>query len=177
MATVTITEALQSIKIASERVRKKRAEVQNRVAYDARLQDPLAGKGGSKEYIKAELQSVADLEENIVKTRLAIQRANFENFLVINDVERTVAAWLIWRREIAAQREAFFTVVSTQIGRVRQALAQPIRVAQDVQTAPANAEVNVDERKWAQEHEQIGEILGVLDGRLSAFNATHTIEV
>jgi hypothetical protein len=179
MATVTITEALQSIKIVTERVAKKRKEVLSRVAYDSRLQDPLAGKGGSKDYIKAELQAIAALEENVVKTRLAIQQVNFSNTLTINDVERTVAAWLIWRREVAGNREAFYTQVSNQIRTFRQTLAQPTRtsVANAELLAPANAEVNIDERAWAEGHEQIGEILGVLDGRLSAFNATHTIEV
>jgi hypothetical protein len=175
---VTITEALQSIKIATERIAKKRREVLNRVAYDARLQDPLAGKGGTKAYIKAELQSIADLEENVVKTRLAIQKANFEHELAVEGTTRTVAAWLVWRREIAQSRTMYYDQVSNAVTAVRKALAQTtLRGAAAEIVPPADATVNIDETAWAADHEYIGTILGVLDGRLSAFNATHTIEI
>lgn len=178
MATMTITEALQSIKIATDKIAKKRSEIQQRVTHDSRMVDPLAQKGGSKEYIKAELQSIADLENNIVATRLAIQSANATNTLTVNGVERSVAAWLIWRREIAPAQQNGLAQLSNQIRTARaQALSANRTALTNMQQAAADVVVNLDERKLAEDSEALGEILGVLDGRLSAFNATHTIEV
>lgn len=154
----------------------KQIEVCAQTAHDSRMVDPLAQKGGSKEYIKAEMQSIAALEDNVVNTRLAIQKANADNVININGIEKSVAAWLIWRREVAPLLQSFFRNVDSKLTQSRAQIAQANRSLAAGATA-SDLVVYVDEKKIAEDAETIGEVLGVLDGRLSAFNATHTIDV
>lgn len=179
MAEMTISEGLQSIKTATSRIAKKRAEVQTRIAYDGRLQDPLAKAGGSEEFIKSELQAINDLEGNVLKTRLAIQKANFDTELTIGKFTMTVAGWLVWRREISGNRSQYYNTVNREVQRLRQAVltAANTRAALNAEDKIVDVKVNVNEKKWAEESEELDEVLGQLDGRLSAFNATHTIDV
>jgi hypothetical protein len=173
----TITEALQSIKTSAEKIAKKRREIAQRVTNDSRMVDPLANKGGTAEYIRQELQAIADLEANIVKARLAIQAANQQESITVGGIEHTVAGWLVWRREIAGPQETFFGQVSGNIQKQRTQVAGLNRTQTVPAVAPNDLTVYINEKTWAENHESLGEILGLLDGRLSAFNATHTIEV
>lgn len=176
MATLTITEALQQIKTSLARIASKRGEVTSRVAQDSRMVDPLQNQGGTREFIKAALQSVQDLEKRIVALRVGINQANLNSSVEINGDSRTVAEWLVWKRELVSNQQTFFVQVSRNIQTGRNNAGTANRTLQ-AGAAPVDVTVFIDERKFAADTEHLNEVLSVLDGRLSAFNATHTIEV
>jgi hypothetical protein len=180
MARMTITEALADIKTTQARIEKKRRSILEHVVRDSRFKDPMEAEGGTVEYIKRERQAVHDLEEKIVKIRSAIQRANLEIRLEIGGVERTLAAWLNWRREVAQGAGLFLEGLVQRIG-LNRAHAGRVGLAREPAPAPgmqqADVVVNVPERELAEEIEKHATILGQLDGKLSLLNATTTVDV
>jgi hypothetical protein len=180
----TITEALADIKTSQARIVKKRAAVNVYLGRDSRIRDPLEGEGGSPEFIRRELQGIMDLEKKIVTIRSAIQKANLETTLEIEGTSRTLSAWLNWRREIADAHKGFLAQMAQQIDNLRkQAVSrgQPV-VAAAVASVNTDASVgelivNVSEKDLREEIEQMENVLGQLDGKLSLLNATTTIEI
>lgn len=185
MSKLTITEALQEIKTINSRLVKKRETVLKYIVRDSRVRDPFEDKGGSNAYIKQERQSIGDLEARIIAIRTLIQQANLTNILAIEGVEKSVAEWLTWRREVAAGQKQFLQQIFSTIQQTRTALQQKggkivamasAQVSFD-KDAPIEALVAVDEQETIQMIEGMENVLGILDGRLSLFNATTTIDV
>lgn len=179
----TITEALADIKTSVARIEKKRQQISAFLGRDSRLRDPHEREGGSLEFVRRERQSVADLEEKIVKIRSAIQVANQNTVIEIEDVSRTVAEWLNWRREIAENQRKFLAHMVAQVANFKaQATRQGQNVVANVAVAPnmsptGDLIVNIDETKLADEIDKLEKVIGTLDGRLSLVNATVTVEV
>lgn len=185
MSKLTITEALQEIKTINSRIQKKRDAVAKYIVRDSRIRDPFEDKGGSLTYIKQERQAIGDLEWRIIAIRTAIQQSNLSSAMEISGTVRSVAEWLTWRREVAAGQKNFLQMIFNSIVQTRQALqakgGKVVAVASATvnldKDAPVEAVVAVDEQETIQMIEGMENVLGTLDGRLSLFNATTTIDV
>lgn len=187
---MTITEALAEIKTINARITKKRNEYPKYIVRDARIRDPLERDGGSEKYVREERQAIADLEERLIRIRLVIQNANHMSELTVEGVTRTVAEWLTWRREVApnlktnlasmlaimqnARTQLSNAILTTQSAKAKSAAAsgQPV-LSMD---PPPELAYAVNEKTVAEESEKLETILGTLDGRLSLFNATTSID-
>ena len=186
MSKLTITEALQEIKTIGKRLEAKRASIAQYVGRDFRVRDPLEKDGGSEKFIREERQAIGDLEQRVISIRTAIQRQNLDSSLTVGTASRSVAEWLTWRREISANAKSFLGAIATAIGKWRvdaqskggRIIAANVAYNENPDAgAPLQVVVNLDEKKLIEEREQIETILGELDGKLSLFNATTTIEV
>lgn len=176
---MTITEALAEIKIIQKRIATKQDLVGKHVMRHAVLRDPFDSDGGTRTVILRERQAIRDLQTRLVAIRTAIQRANSEATITINDTTMTVAEWLNWRRDCAPINEAW-------LKRVRQSVdadKRKITTQGAVITADSGATgVNDVIQLWsdleiASDIEQLDDVLGKLDGRLSLVNATMQINV
>lgn len=176
---LTITEALAEIKTIDKRLEKKREAVAGNLARPERLKDPLEKQGGSVNFVKAERQSIRDLEERKVAIRRAINQANQNKTVVIGDQSRSVADWLVWRREVSPNLQRFLVTVRTRLDAVRRDAQNKGAnlVAQGEAKTDNDIIVHVNEKELAAEIEAIETILGTLDGKLSLHNATVTIDV
>lgn len=177
---LTITEALAEIKTLQKRLAKKRDFVGAYLFRQDTVKDPLENQGGSKSAILAERQSIRDLEERAVKIRSAIQQANVSTMVTIGNETRSIADWLVWRREIAPTYKEFVSRMRSALVSARQqAQRQGVAVRPvDQQTGDTNdLIVNVDEKALSEESEQIEQVLGTLDGLLSLKNATTVIDL
>lgn len=178
---VTITEGLAEIKTIEKRIQKKREFVSAYLGRQEGLKDPLLHEtGGSRGAIQRERQAISDLEERVVSIRRAIQSANVATVVEVESERRTVADWLVWRREIAAGRQSFIAALRNAIATTRreaQAKGYAIAASSDQAKAPTDVIINIDEQELAREAEKMETILGTLDGQLSLRNATVLIEV
>lgn len=175
---ITITEALAEIKTIGKRLDKKRQNVLLYLARQEGIKDPLEKEGGSAAFVAAERQSIADLGSRIVELRRGIQKANEATSVTLGGKTRTIADWLIWRRDVAASEGSFLAQIRQQLNAVRdQARKNGSGVVASSAEAntPADFVVNVNEQDLASQIEAHEEILGQLDGQLSLKNATTTI--
>jgi hypothetical protein len=97
----TITEGLADLKTLRKRIDKKRESLGPYLARAEAIRDPLEKQGGSASHIKAEIQAVADLEAQYLDIRRRIAAANDATQITVSGVTKSIAQWLIWRREIA----------------------------------------------------------------------------
>jgi len=182
---ITITEALAELNTINKRLERKRASVLPYIVRDMKMVDPMAKSGGSEKFIKEERQGIRDLEKRIIQIRTAIQKANLVNKITLGDQEMTVAEWLTWRREVSEHATTFLRQLNQSLMNARAQLeARGGRViaaaAASVDMAPGDkpqAVVNLDEKGLLEEQESMEKLLGDLDGKLSLFNATQTIEL
>jgi hypothetical protein len=185
---LTITEALQEIKTINSRAVKKREAIAKYVVRDARIRDPFEAAGGSEKWIRQERQSLLDLENRVIAIRTGIQRSNLSLSVTVQGETKTVAEWLTWRREIAQEQKKFAGFIASSIQALRQQLQQ--KGGRMTVGSSATATVNlmekdaapemilsVDEMQNLQDIEHMETVLGDLDGKLSLFNATTTIEI
>lgn len=176
MAEKTITEALAERKVIAARIQKKRDAISRYVVLPATMRDPIKDDGGSPKYIREELQAISDLEKQQVAILRAIQRVNGETLINIGGVERTVADWLIWRRDVAPAQGQFLQNLVNGISKVR-ADKQRQGASLVSPEAAANAKdidvvVNLSETNLMSRVEELEVTLGTLDGQLSLKNAT-----
>lgn len=180
-AGLTITEALAEIKTVTKRILAKRASISPYLVRDSRAKDPLETEGGSREFIKRERQAISDLENRIVKIKVAISTANLETDLKIGDQQMTVFEWLTWRREISEGSITFLKGVSGGIMKLRADIQKAGRGIttndNDADVKRGDAIVQIDERALIEEIEQKEAVLGELDGRLSLLNATTVVKI
>src|SRR5277367_6394116 len=101
MPPVTITEALAELKTIDKRIQKKREFVLGYLLRQEMFKDPLERDGGSVSAIKREMQSIRDLEERKIGIRRAIQQANERTNVTVGKQTRSIADWLVWKREVA----------------------------------------------------------------------------
>ena len=178
----TITEALADIKTSQARITKKRQSIKSFLGRDARIRDPMENEGGSREFIRRELQSIADLETKIVNIRSAIQASNLEATLEIEGRKMTLSNWLNWRREVSQGAKGFMAEVAAMLDQQRKqatSRGQPTTYAAAPSPDPQVGEwvVNVSEKELAEQIDQMEMTLGQLDGKLSLLNATTLIDV
>lgn len=177
--TITITEALAEITTIGKRLEKKRAFISGYLYRQEQLKDPLQADGGSSKMILESLQSVSDLEDRMVSLRSAIQKVNSETQIAINGTERSIADWLVWRRDIAPKQQEFFKLLTSRIQNVRQEAARKgvVTVAAEAAAKPGDVIINLSEKWLVEETENLENSLGQLDGALSLKNATTMIAI
>lgn len=175
----TITEALAELKMIDKRIQKKREFVLSYLMRQEVLKDPHEKDGGSVSAIKRELQAVRDLEERAIRIRRAINEANLATKVSVSETTRTIADWIIWRREIAPKLSEFLNGMNGRIAATRQeAMKKGMAVvAASPESKPTDVVVNVNEQDLARWREDLDATLETLDGLLSLKNATTTIAV
>jgi hypothetical protein len=175
---MTITEALAEIKTIAKRIQSKREFVRTYMVRLENLKDPFEKDGGSNKKLAEEMQAIKDLEQRVVDLRREINFVNDTTQIEIEGVKRTIAAWIIWRREVAPTRERFINDIRLKLENARgQLRAQPVYLTKGEAEKPQDMVVNVDEAALAKEAEQLKNILGQLDGQLSLKNATTMINI
>ena len=168
-----ITECLADLKTVKKRIESANETVQRYLARQEHRKDPLLTKGGSTLVIQGEIQSVRDLAEKQVQTRLAIARTNDQAKLTVQGVTRTVSEWLVWRREAAPILASQYKTIFSKIDQVRkEALKAGVQVTSGQPGNDNDVVIHVDEVAIKQESEKLDAILGELDGKLSIHNAT-----
>jgi len=180
--TMTITEGLAEIKTIHARIEKKRSAINPYLARDAKLLDPHAAAGGSSAFVIQERQAIYDLQQRLISIRVAIQKKNLETYLAVEGFTKTVAEWLVWRKEIANEARLTLQGMFNLITNMRtKATGQGYQIRRPDQPDQGvdvlQIVVNIDEKLLTQEIEQMEKILGALDGKLSLINATTTITV
>lgn len=177
---MTITEALAEIKTINKRIISKREFIEQYQLRADSLKDPLEKDGGSLSSVASAFQAIDDLEIRLVSLRQSIQKANDETMISIEGVEKSISAWLIWRREVAPNKSQFLHKLAYKLATVRDGLRrQPVswnKPAQE-QEKPLDIVVNMDEKKLSVESELMKNILGQLDGQLSLKNATVQLDI
>lgn len=179
----TITEALSQKKILPERIQHARAEMQEYLARDDRLVDPLTEsvKGGSRAYVASRLQAINDLQQQYIEVCEAIRASNEQTSLTIEGTTRSVANWLVWKRDVfPGQSETLKTMMrtleqcrktATEQNRANSRLVQP-----NPDAKPVNFVANFDEVAILEQIGKLQEVYGQLDGQLSLLNATTFVE-
>lgn len=180
MTSITITEGLAEIKTLEKRIQHKSAALIPYVARPAALIDPLEKKGGSALYITGEMQSIMDLQNRLISIRTAIQNTNLKTKLTVQGIERTIAEWLTWRKEISNNQRMLLANIRAQISRARGE-GRPSTARQAVADATSTGvdqiHVSVDESGIISASEQMEQVLGTLDGQLSLMNATVRLDL
>jgi hypothetical protein len=182
---LTVTEALAEIKTLGKRLEKRRENVFPYIVRQRAVTDPLIDdvQGGSPEFIRRERQAAKDLEERLVRLRVAIQAMNQRETISINGEERTIAAWLTWRKEILPGRREFIQKLRQKLERVRLEAAQKqvgvinVDASQQGSAKYLDLLVNISEADLAGEAEHLELVVGTLDGALSLKNATTVINI
>lgn len=179
MTRMTITEALAKLKTIDKRLEKKREFILTYLIRQDVFRDPLDRDGGSADAIRRELQSIRDMEERKVSIRRAIQQANSATAVTVGQRTRTIADWLVWRREVMPAAGQFLSSLRAKIDLARQEVARhaavPLRGADPGK--PPDIVVNMSEQELSYDVESLEEILGTLDGQLSLRNATLFVEI
>ncbi len=169
---LTVTEALAEIKLILKKIKAKEQFVLLHCCRQSNLRDPFENDGGTSALIQREMQGIADLQTRWINIRTAITAANLSNKLTIQDKTMTVAEWLTWKREISESSARFMQMVESAINTIRQKVQGRTDAAgqQPVDVIVSLSEKNLHEVRLAE-----NEVLDLLDGRLSLFNATTTI--
>lgn len=178
--TMTITEALAELKLIQSKIEKKQGFILTFLCRQEGLKDPLEKDGGAEKVVASERQAVNDLLARYTKIRTAIADANAKATVEINGSTRSVAEWLVWRRDVVPVYKSFLTALSNHIQNIRRQIEQQrFNVQQPTAGDPRffDLKVNTDEKALSDEIERLTDTLGVLDGRLSLHNATVTVEV
>lgn len=177
---MTITEALAEIKTILKRIQSKREFIQTYQFRVDSLKDPLEKDGGSTKAVSEATQAISDLEQRIVDLRSGISDANTANTIELSGTSKSIADWLIWRREVAPERERFLNTLATRLSTARsniRGVSQQWGRAPEAADKPTDIVVNMDEAELSQQREAMHSILGQLDGQLSLKNATIQLSI
>jgi len=177
MPNFTVTEALAEIKTIDKRVGKKRSFITDNLLRQEQLKDPLAKGGGQEAVIKVEMQSMNDLLQRQERLRSRINGSNLVTTIEIGGTVKSIAGWIIWKREIAPGEGEFMADVMSRLRQIRdRGRREGVRLGDNEQLRPTDYHVNIDEQQLAALSELLEDILGKLDGFLSLKNATTFIE-
>lgn len=179
MERMTVTEALAELKTIAKRIEKKQEFVLGYLVRQEIQRDPLEKDGGSPAAIERELQAIRDLGERQVSIRRGIANINAVTSLTIGKSARSIADWLVWRRECATTQKSVLERVNQKIQVIRRDAQQKGLAVTEPGKAGTLTDVvvNVNERRLAEDMEDFETVLGTLDGQLSLKNATTFIEV
>lgn len=179
MPATTITEALAELKTILKRIEKKRDFVVSALARPEGARDPLEREGGGVQRVAQERQAIKDLHDRTIRIRRAIQTANEANNITVEGETRSIADWLVWRREVAPEQKKLLEAIRAQINYARQEAKKRDSKVIGPGESTTNFQdivVNVSESDLAKDIEHMETVLGTLDGQLSLKNATITIE-
>lgn len=175
---LTITEALAEIAMLNKRIETHFAFVSARIARPAMMMDPLAGEGGTGEVLRRHRQAAKDLRERWVKLRSAVAKVNQGAELTIEGVTRSIADWIVWRREVMPGTKRELDQLAASVDNLRkQALQRGGAVKQESSDNQADIVLHISETELLAERDRLDKILGTLDGQLSLKNATTFVEV
>ena len=175
MAFMTITEALAEIKLAKAKVAKKQEFI---LAHLTRPENMVDRLGDSPSILLQEIQAVSDLAERIVEIRTAIAKANAETVVLVEDETRTIAGWLIWRRESWPIAKSLFEGIESKLRNRHQDRSQPagVFILNQVKSG-VELVLHVDPREIFKTAQRLTDLYERLDGKLSLINALTVIEV
>src|SRR5574340_615341 len=182
METMKITQALAEIKLAGRKIESSTEFVLKNVKRDDRLRDPFEKEKVTQEQmVNRELQSIEDNEKRIVALRTAINKANIENSITIEGVTKTIAEWIIWRRDILPGIEDRLHKINRQLEVTPSnsaVMAELLRGRQDAKSQDViNYVFNVSEKNLLEKTQTIQAIAEKLDGMLSLVNANIDITI
>jgi hypothetical protein len=172
---IKISEAMSEIKLFVKKISNQREIVLRHMIREDFRRDPFDRDGSTQEVqVKAALQSIKQLEENIVTYRAAITQTNMAKNLTLEGITMSVAEWLIWKREVLPIRKNLLAAMSTQ---VKQAMSstptvRTSRPGVETQDVQSKYVFNVSDKWIAEEIQKLDTIEERLDGQLSLFNAT-----
>lgn len=175
MAELTITESLSEIKTIDARILKKREFIASSLYRQEQLKDPFEKQGGAAVVIAQERQAIGDLSERKITLRRAIQTANEVTMVTVGKSTRSIADWLVWRREVAPGQKQMLADFATGIRTIRaeaQRKGMAIVTTGDLASKPTDLILHIDEKLLADQIEELESVLGGLDGQLSLRNAT-----
>jgi hypothetical protein len=164
MPTLTLAEALAQFNLLHQCSERKQSLVKAHLLRAEALRDPFIPEGGVAALLAGELHSLQRLRERHVLLRRLIQQTYERVPLTIGDETRTLADWLVWKREVAPRRKFFLQRLLKRIEGARTKASVPVVV-------------NLHEQELANEAEKLEQTLGQLQGLLQLKNATLTIEV
>lgn len=177
--TMTITEALAEVKLIDKKVTKHHENERAYLFRQAIVRDPLEKDGGSAAYVASQAQASGDLLLRLITVRRSIQDANAKNMLTVEGISRTVADWLVWRREVLPRLKTRIAAISTALTNLRNDVKKK---GGSVSATPAGDEqydviVNFNETALLNEALKLAEIEERLDGKLSLFNAVTLVNL
>lgn len=179
MTQMTITEALAELKMLQKRIAKKESGLEPYLLRQDKVKDPLSAEGGSAAWVAAQRQGLSDLHERIVKIRGSINRANSDTMLALGGKERSIADWIVWRRDVAPLVARLHSALNGAVRQARDfAKSKNVRLLTDGSEAgPDDIVVSFRETDLQAEIEAHEELMGTLDGKLSLLNATTLVTI
>ena len=185
---LTITEALAEIRLIQKRLATKRKYLLENVVRHSALRDPHESSGGQEATARQTKQGILDLERRHLRIRAAIQRSNLDTMLTVSplaDVDgevaveetRSVADWLVWRREIAAGQMKLERDIVSVVTKNQEQLSALAKQATSETFRGGDLVVNVNVHDAEQRADAIQRLLGSLDGALTKHNSITQIEV
>jgi hypothetical protein len=178
--TITISEALQELKTIDKRIIAAKDFVLSYGIRQGSTIDPLDLEGGSHKVVPAKLDSLRDLLERKLAIRSAINAKNSMVNITIAKQTRTVADWIVWRREaFKIELESWQALQRKVLDARQQCLTKGMSLKEDGTQPSKVNEVGcfITEGTISSRINQLNEIESTLDGKLSVVNATTTITV
>jgi hypothetical protein len=168
---MTISEGLAELKTLKKRIQAKRNFVRTYSVRHKAMVDPLEKEGGSITKLKEEVQSIRDLNDRIVKIRVAIQATNLTAPCTVAGQTKMIGEWLAWRKDVLDEVKKSQTELHRHIQTTRAEVMKRTEGTKD------DVVVAVSEVELGKEIELIQAIEGELDGQLSKLNATVQISL
>lgn len=173
-----ITEAMSEVKLCAKKVVSQRDFILRNLRREEWRKDPFEKDQTTQEaQVKAAIQSISDLEKNMVAYRYAITKANMKEKISLEGTEMTIAEWLIWRREVLPLRKQLLNTLANQIANTSEQRVSRTFPGRDAEQAPVNFVINVSDKWLMAEIEKLDAIEQRLDGQLSMLNSNIDIEL
>ena len=176
-----ITEAMSEIKLFVKKISSQRDFILRNLSREEWRKDPFEKDQTTQEaQVKAALQSVSDLEKNIVAYRYAITKANMKERISLEGMDMTVAEWLIWRREVLPLRKQLLHNLANQmasIGKDQQNTQRSYSGKDTDKSQLSNYIINVSDKWLKEETDKLEAIEQRLDGQLSMINANVEVDI
>ena len=118
--------------------------------------------------------------ERMISIRRAIQNVNASSKISINGRERSIADWLVWRRDVAPGAQNFLRALNQSVQDARNEAKRRglgVQKGEGQVEMPTDIVLYINEKKLNKDIEDLEVTLGDLDGKLSLKNATLTIDV
>ncbi len=176
-----ITGAMSEIKLFAKKISSQRDFILRNLTREEWRKDPFEKDHTTQEaQVKAAIQSISDLEKNIVAYRYAITKANMEERVSLEGMDMTVAEWLIWRREVLPLRKQLLGNLANQMAsnlREQQTTQRSYSGKESEKFQSTNFIVNVSDIWLKEETEKLEAIEQRLDGQLSMMNANVEVKI
>jgi hypothetical protein len=176
----SITEALAELKTIDKRIASAVEFINKYNIRQGSTIDPLDDEGGSHVVIPQKMQSITDLLERKLAIRTAINKTNAITNVTVCGVTKTIAEWIVWRRECSGKELVALQGFQRGILDARQQCLSKQMTLKDDGTQPSKVtEVSsfIKELPLAKRMDWIREVESTLDGKLSLTNATTLVEV